>query len=169
MSTEYILQCEGWWQIVVRVVKDASCVLLLIMPSSEALLLCLLPSLPPIPFHMLIFTGHSRKWRWQPRFEVTSGPGVKHFLLTWKHIQAHLALGICSPLPQTICTCIIWGSSSPNKSHVLITFEGVMTSGPQPILICFQSQGPESRLRFRRPLLLLLPARYLVAGSTVPL
>lgn len=122
-----------------------------------------------LSFHMLIFTGHSRKWRWQPRFEVTSGPGVKHFLLTWKHIQAHLALGICSPLPQTICTCIIWGSSSPNKTHVLITFEGVMTSGPQPILIWFQSQGPESRLRFRPPLPLLLPARYLVADSTVPL
>ena len=93
---------------------------------------------------MLNFTGHSRKWCWQPRFEVKRGPGVKHFLLTWKHIQAHLALGVCrrpSPLLPTICTYIIWGSSGPNKSHVLITFEGVMTSGPQPIFIWFQSEG----------------------------
>lgn len=156
---------EHWQQKMVLVRKDASCILLLIMLGSEALF----SSLPPISFHMLIFTGHSRKWRWQPRFEVTRGPGVKHFLLTWKHIQAHLALGICRPLPRTICTCIIWGSSSPNKSHVLITFEGVMTSGPQPILIWFQSWGPESRLHFRPPLHLLLPARFLVACSAVPL
>lgn len=45
------------------------------------------------------------------------------------------------PLLPTICTYIIWGSSGPNKSHVLITFEGVMTSGPQPIFIWFQSEG----------------------------
>lgn len=44
-----------------------------------------------------------------------------------------------------------------------------MTSGPQPILIWFQSRGPESRLRLRPPIPLFLPARYLVAGSTVPL
>lgn len=53
----------------------------------------------PVSVHMLIFTGHSRKWCWQPRFEVRKGPRVKHFLLTWKHIQAHLALGICRPPP----------------------------------------------------------------------
>lgn len=43
--------------------------------------------------------------------------------------------------PRTICTYTIWGSSGPNKSHVLITFEGVMTSGLQPIFIWFQSEG----------------------------
>lgn len=46
-----------------------------------------------------------------------------------------------SSAPLTICTYTIWGSSGPNKSHVLITFEGVMTSGPQPIFIWFTSNG----------------------------
>lgn len=53
----------------------------------------------------------------------------------------HTLLLISVICPLTICTYIIWGSSGPNKSHVLITFEGVMTSGPQPIFIWFQSEG----------------------------
>lgn len=53
----------------------------------------------------------------------------------------HTLLLISVICPLTICTYIIWGSSGPNKSHVLITFDGVMTSGLQPIFIWFQSKG----------------------------
>lgn len=62
-----------------------------------------------------------------------------------------------SSTPLTICTFIIWGSSGPNKIHVLINFEGVMTSGPQPMFIWFSKRGPENRLRFRHVTVVLSP------------
>lgn len=88
-----------------------------------------------------------------PHVQGTHGSGIDSLDLRSREHQGssiscwhestskHTLLLISVICPLTICTYIIWGSSGPNKSHVLITFEGVMTSGQQPIFIWFQSKG----------------------------
>lgn len=83
-------------------------------------------------------------------------------------MKAHLSTPCSSSLSfgsQTICILAIWGRSKSNKSHVLITFEEVMTSGPSadPHLV----QSPD---RKRAVLSWLVPVqllRYLHHNNSV--
>lgn len=109
---------------------------------------------------MLIFTGHSRKWHWQPRFEVKRRSGVKLFLLTWKHIQAHLTLGICRPAPDHLYLDNL-GLIRPKQKPCVNYLWRCNDFRAAADLHLVSKWGPECRLRFRHVTLVLssyLPA-----------
>lgn len=115
---------------------------------------------PTVSAHMLIFTGHSRKWRWQARFEVeVGGRGAKGQALPadmkarpsapcssylsctpLDHLYLH-NLGLIGP-KQKPCVNYLWrcnGFRAAANLHLVSKW------------------GPGNRLRFRHVAVVLSP------------
>lgn len=135
------------------------------MPAGSACLSCR----PLVSVHMLIFTGHSRKWCWQLRFEVRKESGVKHFLLTWKPVQSAPFSWYLSSAPSDHLHLHDLGLFGPKQKPRVNYLWRCNDFRATADLHLVSKWGPENRLCFRHIMAVLSPTCFHLGVSAMPL